>query len=162
MLIHLMQHGACLPKELDPNQPLSPVGREQIEKSARAAQLLGLRFELIIASPKVRSLQTAEIMAAHTGYPTSRIQVTEAVKAMAPVSATLDFIEEYEGLDSILIAGHLPSLGKLASEMLTKGNDLDIGIENGGLMQIGVASPKTKGILGWYLTPAQLAEMIKI
>lgn len=161
MLIHLMQHGACLPKELDPTQPLSPVGREQVEKSATAAQILGLRFELIIASSKTRSLQTAEIMAEHTGYPTSRIQVTDAVKAMAPVSETLDFIEEYEGLDSILIVGHLPSLGKLASEILTESTGLDIGIENGGLMQLGVASPKTKGILGWYLTPAQLAAIAK-
>ena len=57
MLIHLMQHGVCLSKELDATQPLSPVGGEQIEKSATAARVLGLRFELIVASPKVRSLQ---------------------------------------------------------------------------------------------------------
>ena len=159
MLIHLMQHGACMPKELDPNQPLSPLGREQTVKTAKAAQSLGLRFELIVASPKTRSFQTAEIMAEHTGYPVSRIQVTESVKALAPVEKTLDFIEEYDGLDSILIVGHLPSLGNVASHILTKTDTLDIGIENSGLMQIGVASPRTKGILGWYLTPTQLAEI---
>lgn len=157
MLIHLMQHGACLSKELDPTQPLSPVGREQVEKSAQAARTLGLNFELVIASPKVRSLQTAQIMAEYTGYPTSRIEVTDAVKAMTPTEKTLDFIKEYDGLDSIFIAGHLPSLASLASKILTDGHHLDIAIENGGLIQLNLDISKGKGILNWYLTPAQLA-----
>ncbi len=157
MLIHLMQHGVCLSKELDATQPLSPVGGEQIEKSATAARVLGLRFELIVASPKVRSLQTAEIMAEYTGYPTSRIEVTDAVKAMAPAQTTIDFIREYAGLDSILICGHLPSLGSVASTLLTGGNGLEIYIENGGLMQIASQPPKEKSMLTWYLSPIQLA-----
>ncbi|MBG0789276.1 MAG: histidine phosphatase family protein [Desulfovibrionaceae bacterium] len=159
MLIHLMQHGACLSKELDPHQPLSPVGREQVTKSALAARALGLRFQLVAASPKVRSLQTAEIVAKHTGYPASRIEVTEAVKAMAPTRNTLEFIREYEGLDSIFIAGHQPSLGSLASAILTGGQHLDIAVENSGLMQLDWNIPSGKGVLNWCLTPAQLAEI---
>ena len=159
MLIHLMQHGACLSKELDPHQPLSPVGKEQVTKSARAARGLGLRFELVLASPKVRSMQTAEIMAEYTGYPVARIETTDAVKAMAPTEKTLNFIREYEGLDSIFIAGHLPSLGSLASAILTGGPHLDIAIENNGLMQIDWDIATGKGVLNWYLTPAQLAEI---
>lgn len=159
MLIHLMQHGVCLPKELDAHQPLSPVGREQIQKSAKAAQILGLRYELVIASPKIRSQQTAEIMADYTGYPVSHIEVTDAVKAMAPAQATLSFIHEYDGLDSIFIAGHLPSLGIVASTLLTGGSKLDIHIENGGLMQIDLQPGKDKGVLNWYLSPAQLAQI---
>jgi len=161
MLIHLMQHGACLPKELDPSQPLSPVGREQVEKSAKAARILGLNFELVVASPKIRSLQTAEIMSEHTGYPISHIEITETVKAMTPPSTTLDFIQEYDGLDSILIVGHLPSLANLASQITIQDSGLEIGIDNSGLMQLEVTSPKNKGTLNWYLTPAQLAEIAK-
>lgn len=161
MLIHLMQHGICLPKGLDEHQSLSPVGSEQITKSAKAAQILGLRFELIIASPKVRSRQTAEIMAHHTGYPLSRIEITDAVKAMAPPQATIDFIKEYDGLDSILIAGHLPSLNAVSSTLLTGAQKLDINIENGGLMQLSLPTPEAKASLNWYLSPAQLAQIAK-
>jgi len=157
MLIHLMQHGACLPKELDPTQPLSPVGREQVEKSARAARILGLRFELVVASPKARSRQTAEIMADHTGYPVSHIEVTEAVKAMAPAESTLKFIEEYNGLESILIAGHQPHLSLLASKILAGKNEVGIAIENGGLLQLALNPVKGQGVLNWCMTPAQLA-----
>lgn len=159
MLIHLMQHGACLPKELDEYQSLSPVGREQVEKSARAAQILGLRFELIVASPKARALQTAKIMAESTGYPVERIEVSETVKAMAPSQATIDFIREYEGLDSILIAGHLPSLANVSSALLTGKSGLDINIENGGLMQIAALESQEKARLNWYLTPTQLTQI---
>jgi phosphohistidine phosphatase len=161
MLIHLMQHGTCLPKELDPNQPLSPVGREQVEKSAKAARILGLFFELVIASPKARSLQTAEIMSEYTGYPISHIEITEAVKAMAPPATTLDFIQEYDGLDSILIVGHLPSLTNLASQITIQDSGLEIDIHNSGLMQLEVTSPKKKGKLNWHLTPIQLAEIAR-
>jgi phosphohistidine phosphatase len=159
MLIHLMQHGACLPKEVNPNQPLSPVGREQVEKTARAAAILGLRFELVAASSKVRSVQTAEIMAESTGYPVERIVVTDAVKAMAPTAETLKFINEYAGLDSILIAGHLPSLGLLASAILSPGRNVDVRVENGGLMQFSLEPGTPAGTLNWAMTPAQLAVL---
>jgi len=159
MLVHLMQHGACLSKELDPTQPLSPVGREQVERSAKAARILGIRFELVVASPKVRSLQTAQIMAEYTGYPSSRIQVSDTVKAMAPVARTLQFIQEYDGLDSILIAGHLPSLASVASQILMPGKQVDIAIENGGLMQLNMNMSKGNGTLNWCMTPAQLAAI---
>ena len=156
MLIHLMQHGACLSEELDPNQPLSPVGKEMVTKAARAAAILGLRFELVVASPKLRSRQTAEIMAEATGYPVSRIQVTDAAKAMTKPEATIDFIKEYQGLDSVFLAGHLPSLAKVASTLLTNGAELALRIENGGLMQIDLPA-KGNGTLNWHLSPAQLA-----
>ena len=159
MLIHLMQHGACLPKEVNPSQPLSPVGREQVEKTARSAAILGLRFQLVAASSKVRSVQTAEIMAELTGYPVERIVITDAVKAMAPPAETLRFIHEYEGLDSILIAGHLPSLGLLASAILSPGKNVDVRVENGGLMQFSLEPGKPAGTLNWAMTPAQLAVL---
>lgn len=159
MLIHLMQHGACMPKEIDAHQPLSPIGREQVFKSAKATQKLGLRFELVIASPKSRSLQTAEIIAEHTGYPVSRIEVTEDVKAMARPQATLDFIRQYQGLDSVFVAGHLPSIAKVASTLLTGGVDMDIAVENGGLMQIDWDIEKNAGTLKWHLSPSHLAKL---
>lgn len=159
MLIHLMQHGACLSKELNKQQPLSPVGREQVEKSGRAAAMLGLRFDMVAASPKDRSFQTARIMARHTGYPVDGIVVTDAVKAMTPTAETLDFIREYAELRSILITGHLPSLGALASAVLARGQVLDIAIENGGLLQISLEPGQAAGTLNWALTPAQLGVL---
>lgn len=158
MHIHLMRHGQCLPQELNRHQPLSPVGREQTMKSARAARALGLRFQLIAASPKARSQQTAEIMAEATGYPITRIAVTDALNPMAQAGDTLDFINEYEGLDSILITGHLPSLAAVAARLLGV-KELETSFENSCLMQIVVPKAGDRGILNWHLTPMQLGLM---
>ena len=73
----------------------------------------------------------------------------------------MDFIREYEGLDSILITGHMPSLGSLAATILTGGPHLDIAIENCGLMQLDWNIPTDKGVLNWSLTPAQLAGIAR-
>jgi phosphohistidine phosphatase len=156
MRIHLMQHGQCLSEALDPHQPLSPVGREMTEKAANAARMLGLRFELIATSPKVRAMQTAEIMARATGYPVSRIEVSDVFKATAPAEGVIDFINEYDGLDSILVTGHLPSLAAVAARLLgAKG--LSLSMVNTGLTQIEVNPAQDKGVLNWHLTPAQLS-----
>ncbi len=161
MLIHLMQHGACLPKGLDKHQALSPVGKEQIVKSAKAARILGLQFQLIVTSPKDRARQTAEIMAHYIGYPASRIEVSDVVKAMSPPQDALEYIKEYEGLDSILVVGHLPSLGLLAASMLTNSQGLAINVENGGLMQLALTDFNKKATLNWHISPAQLSQIVK-
>ncbi|WP_243546524.1 SixA phosphatase family protein [Pseudodesulfovibrio tunisiensis] len=155
MRIHLMQHGVCLPKELDPQQPLSPVGREIVEKSGIAAQKMGLAFDAIVSSPKQRAMQTAKIMAEATSYPAKAILVTDAVKAKAPVSTTMDYLSDL-GAESILVCGHLPSLNEVASHLLVQGPGLNIAIENGGIMRIDTDSPATRATLSWYLSPAQL------
>ena len=59
-------------------------------------------------------------------------------------------------MQSILITGHLPSLGALASAMLGRGEVLYIAIEHGGLMQIFLEPGQDAGTLNWSLTPAQL------
>jgi len=159
MLIHLMQHGACMPKEIDPHQSLSPIGREQATKSAQAAQSLGLNFQLIATSRKTRAMQTAELMAENTGYPVPRIELTDSLKAMAPPKETISFIKEYQGLDSILLTGHLPNLGIVASALLVGSDKLNINIENAGLVQIDYDFIQESGILNWYLNPAQLAQI---
>ena len=157
MEIYLMQHGACFSKDVDPEQPLSPVGREQIEKSAAAVKKFGLEFDLVLASPKRRSQQTAKAVAEQTGYPVDKIVVTDKVKAMTPPDQTLEFLKQYGDLEKIFIAGHLPSLAEVASMLLTSGPKVRIKFEMGGLCRIDVETlPSNQGVLCFYLTPAQL------
>ncbi|MDY7001914.1 MAG: histidine phosphatase family protein [Thermodesulfobacteriota bacterium] len=157
MEIYLMQHGACFSKDVDPEQPLSPVGLEQIEKSAAAVKKFGLEFDLILASSKVRSQQTAKAVAEKTGYPVDKIEVTDKVKAMAPPDQTIEFLRQQGDLGKIFIAGHLPSLAEVASMLLTSGSKARVKFEMGGLCRIDVeALPTDKGVLRFYLTPSQL------
>lgn len=156
MELYLMQHGTCLSKEIDPDQPLSPVGRDQIDRSAAAIRRLGLGFDVVVASPKQRAVQTAEIVLSALGRDSARLVVSESVKAMQSPETGMEFLRELNA-ESVLIAGHLPNLEKLASQLVCGKPTLKFGIENGGLMRLDIGSlPTRQATLRWMLSPMQL------
>lgn len=156
MELYLMQHGSCLSKEIDPEMPLSPVGRDQIRRSAAAARMLGLGFDRIVASPKLRARQTAQAVAEAVGYPVEDIVVGEAVKAMSEPARSLDFLRSLHAED-VLVCGHLPNLALLASYILCGDMSLSIAVENGGLTCIELpVDPARAPLLRWHLSPMQL------
>lgn len=160
MELYVSQHGTALPKELDPEQGLSPLGREQVEKCGRAARLLAHHPDVLLASPKKRSRQSAEILAQALGYPLKRIMVTEAVKAMTPAWDTLHLLRslhEEHDVRSVLIAGHMPSIGEIISLLITSDARAAVHIENGGLARVDILDfVRPAGSLIWHLTPQQL------
>ncbi len=157
MEIYFMQHGPCLSKGQDPEQPLSPEGEELIKKVAIAVAKMKLNFDVIIASTKKRSLQTATIVANTIGYPSEKIIETALLKPMAPTEETINFLKQYERENSILLVGHLPSLAELASFLLLDGAKLSLQFEMGGIGRIDVTSlPTHEGELRWYIVPEQL------
>ena len=152
-----MQHGPALPKEQDPDEGLSPDGDAMIHASGKALKKMGITFDVILASPKKRSGQTAAIVAEEVGFPPEKIMETEKVKAMTPPEETIKVLREYGANRKVLIAGHLPSLAEVASSLLTEGSHATIAFERGGCCRIDVEDlPTHSGHLKWYLTPEQL------
>ncbi|THB71581.1 MAG: phosphohistidine phosphatase SixA [Desulfovibrio sp.] len=156
MLLYLMQHGASFSKDIDPEEPLSPLGRESVERSCRAMAALSVRPELILASPKLRSRQTAALVAKALNYPETAIVVTESVKAMASPGLILEDLAKNPPA-SVLIAGHLPHVAKLAAKVCTSGGAGDFVVENSGLTLVQVTNfaPLT-GKLLWHAPPQVL------
>lgn len=162
MLLYLMQHGVSLPKEAAPDEPLSPIGLEQVEKTAIAAAELGISFDTIIASPKLRAQETAEIMASATGYPVSNILTSTEVKAMTPAQQTIAMVDTLVDARSVLITGHMPNLSKVASLLITGDDRQRIAVQNSGLLCIEIPGPRARhGSLIFSISPAQIALMAK-
>ncbi len=157
MEIYLMQHGVPLPKERDPEQGLSPEGTDQIRASGRALKRMGISLDAIVCSPKKRSQQTAAIVAEELGLAADNIIKIDKVKPMAPAADTVGFLNGLLNKNSILIAGHLPSVAETASFLLTEGSKAAINFQMGGVCRIDVETlPTHSGVLQWYLTPYQL------
>ena len=97
MEIYLMQHGPNLSKDEDLEESLSPEGEAQVSKAAQAIKKMDLTFDVIIASPKKRSQQTAALVAKAVGFPVDSIVETEKVKAMTPAEETIRYLEEFQG-----------------------------------------------------------------
>ncbi|MDD4952215.1 MAG: histidine phosphatase family protein [Desulfovibrionaceae bacterium] len=157
MRLYLMQHGVCLPKEADPEQALSPVGREVVEKNARALRRMGLWFDAVVSSPKKRAVQTAAIVAETTGFPVQAIVQTDMLRATMQAENSLEFLKGLKAKQSVFAAGHLPSLGNVASLLLCKSGRVSLDIKNGGItcLETPTLAPGSATLM-FMLTPAQL------
>jgi len=162
MEIYLMQHGQSFSKEADPERSLSPEGEHQIAASAQALEKMGVGFDLIVTSPKKRARQTAEIVAKRLDYPPEEIKVTETLQPTGPAPDAIAFLKAYEDKGRVLLAGHLPSLAEIASDLLSEGSKVSIHFEMGGVCRIDIDMAQGgSGELKSYLTPDQLRLIAK-
>jgi phosphohistidine phosphatase len=157
MEIYLLQHGEAFSEEADPERSLTPEGESQVKATARALQKIGVGFDLVVTSPKKRARQTAEIVAGRLAYSPGDIKVTETLQPTAPAPEAIAFLKAYEDKRRILLAGHLPSLGQIASDLLSEGSPVVIRFNMGGVCRIDVDLLQAgSGELRWALTPEQL------
>ena len=157
MQIYLVRHGAAHTKEDDPQRHLNNDGLDQCHLSGRALRRLDIKFDLVISSPKARASQTAEIIAEEVGYPVNEIKVTEALIPTASPKDTISYLNNFTDKNTIMLAGHLPLLGNLASELLSKNPQTSFYFEAGAVCRIDVDQPFTHtGDFRWFLTPKQL------
>ncbi len=157
MEIYLVRHGAALTKEDDPKRHLNKDGLDQCHLSGRALRRLDIKFDLVISSPKVRACQTAEIIADEVDYPKDEIKITETLEPTASPKDTISYLNNFTEKNKIMLAGHLPLLGNLASELLSENTQISLYFEAGAVCQIDVDQPISHaGIFRWFLTPEQL------
>jgi phosphohistidine phosphatase len=160
MEIYLMQHGQAFSEEADPERSLTPEGEDQIVASAKALQNIGISLDLVVASPKKRARQTAEIVARRLDYPVDDIKVTETLQPTAPAPDAIAFLRAYEDKTRVLLAGHLPSLGEIASDLLSEGSKVAIHFSMGGVCRIDVdLLERGSGELKWVIAPEHLRRI---
>ena len=116
MVAYLVRHGEAKSEAENPQRPLSERGREGVERVARAVATKGLRVNQIFHSDKVRARETAEILASHLSPKCGMCEI----KGLAPQDDPLIAKAELEtAQNSLMLVGHLPHLGLLASLLVT-------------------------------------------
>lgn len=157
MNLYLMQHGACLPQEVNPNQPLSPVGQNQVAAAAQAMRVMGLWFDALLTSPRFAAVQTARIVAEGLGYAASSVTSFAGLDPGVSLKACLEQLRVCERYQSVFLCGELPLLSDLASHLLTSGPRLSLALDGGALLAIGVNNLGSHaGSLRWLLQGPQL------
>ncbi len=162
MQLFLIQHGPAIPKEIDPEHGLSEEGINAVNKTAQALSQLGVTFDLIIASTKKRSIETARIIAEKVGYSNDDILQTDSLKAKATKEQTISILSEHKDKNSILLVGHLPSLVELVSYLISD-SKVNIQYEMGGCCMIDFEKlEKASGSLKWFLSPSIIERILSI
>lgn len=149
MAVYLVQHGKNLPGDQDPEKPLSPEGRSEVEKVAGLARENNVRVSRIEHSPKKRAEQTAEIIGRKL-QPGDGVHQKKGIKAMDDIVPIAD---ELDPESDIMLVGHLPFMEKLASYLITgEQNKRVVKFHNGGIVCLD--RDKQGWYLEWTLLPA--------
>ena len=151
MNIYLMQHGKPVPKEKNPDKPLSDCGRDDVRKIAAFLKKAGIQVETVFHSGKTRARQTAEIISFKIN-PGKESQKKEGLSPLDDVKAIAEEIKH--GQKDFMIVGHLPHLGKLVS-FLTTGSDSRqvMSFQQGGVVCLRTNDEELNWAIAWMLVP---------
>jgi len=158
--IYIVRHGIAensARSGLDADRRLSDVGIDRTDRAARGMKIIGVRPDTILFSPLRRAEETARIV--------SRILGDIPARICPPLAPGFNFDELSEEFfkppkpSKILVVGHQPDLGMLASRLATG---------DPGAMQLPFRKAATacfevygspqllRGTLQWFMTPHQL------
>ncbi|MGA2916314.1 MAG: phosphohistidine phosphatase SixA [Sedimentisphaerales bacterium] len=156
MKLYLVQHAKAVSKEIDPVQPLSEEAYKELQKVCNFIRPLNLFVDFLWHSGKKRAEQTAEILAKAISVK-SQIIKRDDIGPNDDVMKIADDLTQ-SGYD-IMIVGHLPFLGKLASLLLT-GSEIKeiIEFKNAGIVCLS-RGEGNKWQIEWIVTP-QILECL--
>ena len=156
MRIHLLRHGTAEEGRSggsDAERKLTEAGREEIRRAVECALKASFAPSLILSSPYVRAIQTAEIAAAVLGYQGTIIR-TDALIPYGSPARVWDEIRGRQDETEILLAGHEPLMSQLAAYFLDS-PALQVHMRKATLVRIDMerCAGSPHGILKWMLPP---------
>ena len=120
MNIYLLRHAEAIERMEDSEDAvrwLTPKGRKSIVKAAGQLRKLHVRPELVVTSPLVRAVQTAELCAAIIDCK-ALLQADAALAPEGNAERVSKLIRNLKKVDELMLVGHEPLLGLVAAELL--------------------------------------------
>ena len=136
----------------DDDRPLSSRGAQQAEALGRHLDGLGLTFDAIISSPRVRAEQTAALVAGRLNV---KIRIDERLAGPLSLATVERILDDGGNPVRPILVGHDPDLSDLAA-VLTGAWTLPL--RKGSLIRIDLRRPiqPSSGLLRFLLPPGVL------
>ncbi len=100
----------------DESRALTLKGRADARRLGRALDGRGVRFSLVVTSPLVRAVQTAEIVAAAVKY-RRRVMATDVLVPEGAVSKVIAFLRTVSAETGVALVAHEPILSAIAAAL---------------------------------------------
>lgn len=98
----------------DEDRPLSDSGIKDSKKLASKLHKRDYNFDLILTSPAIRAITTAQLVANRLGYKQKFITINQHIYAAALEDLLKVIVKTQKKVDSLLLVGHNPSISSLA------------------------------------------------
>lgn len=161
MEIYVVRHGIAIDRE-DPKCPPDPeryLTEEGIEKTKRVAAgvaALSATADVLLSSPYVRAMQTAEIFATALDYPKQKIRQTDLLLPGAEPTLLFRELAKDKHHSTLFIFGHAPQLDDvIATALGSKHHMTSLKKAGVALLELKRVSPPN-GQLVWLATPKLL------
>ncbi len=166
MQLYIVRHGIAIDRE-DPQCPPDPeryLTEDGIEKTKQVAKGVGQISDvpdLMLSSPYVRALQTAEIFAKALDFPKDKISKTDFLLPGAEPMQLFRELSRNKDLSVVFVFGHAPHLDDLLALALNSRHQITALKKAGAaLVELKRVAPPT-GELVWVSTPKILRKMGK-
>ena len=151
MKLYLVRHGKAQAADgtvEDTLRQLTPDGRKRLETEAQALARIGINPTHIFSSPRVRALQTAEIIASALH---KTIEIREEVNYDFDISAIATLIKGIPPDAEVMFVGHEPTM----SDAIFRLTGADVVMKVGSLARVDIenSQPALHGQLIWLLAP---------
>ena len=141
MELYLVRHGIAEDGGegvRDGSRALTEKGRRRFQKTARAFGKLGRKLDLILTSPLVRAVQTAEILAREARH--DEVSVLEELDPKFDADAVREaLVKRSEKRETIALVGHEPQLSSVLAA-LSGVAQADLDFKKGAIVRIDVGS----------------------
>ena len=148
MKLYFVRHGIAEDfADSDFARELTPRGRRRVAQSAVVMRQLNLQPQKIYSSPRLRSRQTAEIIAAELEIP---LTVAEEVNFGFDLDDVSALTRDLDSGSEVMFVGHNPDMSLLVHEL----TGVNVAMKKGGLARVDVfdgAAPP--GELVWLIAP---------
>jgi phosphohistidine phosphatase len=154
--LYLIRHGVAAERGSeypdDSRRPLTADGISRLRKEAKALVELDVDFDQIIASPLVRTKQTADVFA-QVLPSRPAVVLSDSLAPAGTPSAVFQELGKHMRKARIALVGHEPNLGELAARLIGARTPLEF--KKGAICRIDfeVVPPKGIGTLRWFVTP---------
>jgi len=151
--LHLLRHADAGDPEKwqgdDAARPLSEKGARQAERLGRHLKAVEFEPDAIISSPKVRALETAEIVGRALGVSAA---VDDRLAGSLDPAAVAAILRDAGGPSKPVIVGHDPDFSELLAELTGAPN---LTMKKGAIARVDLARGVRpgEGALRWLLPP---------
>ncbi|MFA6504761.1 MAG: phosphohistidine phosphatase SixA [Treponemataceae bacterium] len=122
MRLFFMRHAEAVERDdwkgEEADRPLTEKGERDTGKEARRLAEIGLQVGIILSSPLIRAMRTAEIIGAALKPPLKPLPDERLLPGFEG-GALEQILEDWSELESILMVGHEPDLGLVVGELVS-------------------------------------------
>jgi phosphohistidine phosphatase len=164
MQVYLLRHGIAeeaRPGKSDADRELTADGRRKLRETLRVASQADMQPTLLLSSPLLRAMQTAQIAAQALHYQ-KEIVKTNVLLPNSRFETVWDEIRVHRDERELLLVGHDPLFSQLAGYLLGT-PELQVDFKKGAVLRVDFESvgPKPRGVLRWFLTSKLAAKASK-